>query len=460
MLAMNKYAAIPRILAFACLIVCAPTLFAQFEPDSAQVLTSFPQLADGGPRSAQWQTSFLFVNPSQNSSVLVRLLTFSDSGGPLMMNLGDGSFADRTFTIAPQGSRLLRSTAASPATVTGWAVAESTIPIQATVLFTLTSNGTATLQASAPGTLPTIKYWSPANRNLGIALANIYGVAITVNVIVLDSTGSTVAVVPVTLGPSAHTSFNLSQRVATLGDSFFGSIRIEPQIANYEFLAWTLNVDSGLISSLPTGNMRWPISHYERILMVYAKVLDGAHQLASVIGTDLQAPPPQLTISPDPVINAFAAGSGTVQINLALSELISDSPSELAFAVGHELGHIVQNRTNHVGSRAFFNTNIEFDADEYGMFFSLAAGFDPYAAAGTLAKLSMATGQAGLVAQLFDNFSGDLHGSFNERLAAVYGTIVTLCQLPQAASFCANYRSIIHPHFPGSVPLAEPRPSR
>jgi hypothetical protein len=128
----------------------------------------------------------------------------------------------------------------------------------------------------------------------------------------------------------------------------------------------------------------------------------------------------------------------------------------LAFAVAHELGHIVQYRTNRL---AFFS-NREFDTDQYGMLFSLLAGYDPYAAAGTLAKLSMATGDSSLISQAFDNISGDLHGSFNNRLAAVYSTIATICQLPQATPFYATYKSIIHPHFPGSVLLAEPRPVR
>lgn len=445
------------IVALLCLIVCAPTLLAQFEPESAQVLFSFAQFADGGPRSGQWQTSFLFVNPSTASSVVVQLSTYNDAGGPLPMDLGDGSKPTRTFTIPPSGSRLFRSTASGSSTVIGWAIASSSLPVQATVLFTLIVNGTPTLQASAPGTLPTLEYWSPANRNLGIALANIYSnISVTVNVTAFDSAGNRVGGTSVTLPPLGHTSFNLYQRVSGLSDSFTGSIRIDPQRLFDEFVAWTLNADPGVISSLPSGNVRWPIPHYERIWLVYLKLLDAAHQLASGIGTDLTSPAPVLNISSDSIINAFASPNGTVQINLALSELISDSPSELAFAVAHELGHIVQYRTN----RLVFNSNAEFDADEYGMLFSLLAGYDPYAAAGTLAKLSMASGQAGLVAQVFDNISGDLHGSFNNRLAAVYNTITTLCQLPQAASFCAQYKQIVHPHFPVGVPLSEPRPNR
>lgn len=445
------------LIATFCSSACFPALFAQFEPESAQVISSFAQFADGGPRSGQWQTSFLFVNPSTTSAVAVALATYNDAGGPLLIDLGDGSKSSRTFTIPASGSRAFRSTASGSSTAIGWAVAASTLPVQATVLFTLSVNGTPTVQASAPATLPTLEYWSPANRNLGVALANVYdNVAVTVIVTALEPTGKTAGTASVTLPPLGHTSFNLFQRIPGLSDSFSGSIRIDPQRISDEFVAWTLNADPGVIASLPSGNVRWPISHYERIWLVYLKTLDAAHQLASAIGTDLLSPVPTLNISGEQVINAFANPNGTVQINLALSELISDSPSELAFAVAHELGHVVQFRTN----RLLFNSNREFDADTYGMFFSLLAGYDPYAAAGTLAKLSMASNESGLLSQVFYNFSGDLHGSFNNRLAAVYSTITTLCQIPQAVSFCAQYKQIVHPHFPPAVPLSEPKPSR
>jgi hypothetical protein len=228
-------------------------------------------------------------------------------------------------------------------------------------------------------------------------------------------------------------------------------VRLSGKAAPDYFLAWTLNGDSGVISSLPSGRLAWPISHGERILLVYAKVFDAAQRALSGLGVDLTAAPATtLQISSDPVINAFASPNGTVQINLALSELISDSPSELAFAIAHELGHMVQYRTK----RFAFSPNAEFDADTYGMLFSLFAGFDPYAAAGTLAKFDMARGQAGLLAQVFDNFSGDLHGSFNERIAAVFGTIQILCAIPSYAPTCALYKSAVHPHIPNPAPLS------
>jgi Zn-dependent protease with chaperone function len=385
------------------------------------------------------------------------------NGAPLSLNLGSGINSSFEFTIPANGSKIFRSTIASSQIVTGWAVATATLPLQATVLFTNFVNGKAQFQASAPATLPTRQYWSPANNVLGVALANVYsGSAISVDITARDSNGNNVGTASVSVGPLSHTSFNLFQLLPGISSSFSGSIAMTSKVPTQNFIAWTLNSDSGALSSLPSGNTRWPISHVDRIWLIYWKVFNVARQLAmSQFGVDLTAQPAtHLIISPDQVINALAFPNGTVQINLALSELISDSESELAFAVAHELGHIIQFKTGQDKTGKYvFNSNPEFDADEYGMFLSLGAGYDPYAAAGALAKLSMALNEAGLVSQLFDNYNGDLHGSFNNRIAAVYSTIKELCSLPQVSQSCALYKSIVHPHLPPTTPLSSKLPA-
>jgi hypothetical protein len=97
---------------------------------------------------------------------------------------------------------------------------------------------------------------------------------------------------------------------------------------------------------------------------------------------------------------------------------------------------------------------------EIGMFLSLIAGYDPYGSAGALAKLYMASGNAGLVDQNFDNLLAaiglDPHGSFNERLALIFGEMQTICATPQGQSFCTNYKRTVHPHLPGGAPLSIP----
>jgi predicted Zn-dependent protease len=166
-----------------------------------------------------------------------------------------------------------------------------------------------------------------------------------------------------------------------------------------------------------------------------------------------------LVIDPNTsTINAYASPSANeVHIFLNLAELISDSESELAFVIGHELGHILQSK---IGLQ--FYPNPELDADQYGMLLALLSGYDPYGAAGALAKLAMASGTAGLLDQNFDNLlaivGADLHGSFNNRLALVFGSMQLICSSPQYSGFCNSYKSLVHPHLPPIAPLSADRP--
>ena len=418
----------------------------------------FPHLADGGTRAQQWQTIFVFVNPSTTSPANVQLNIIGNDGNPLSLDVGFGLGSHFTFTIPPAGSTTFRSRIASSNIQTGWAIATSSMPLQAPVLFSLVENGVAQVQISAPAALPSPIYWSAGNSQLGIAIANPFtNGSVSMALQAINSQGQIVSQTTMSIGAMQHRSFNAFQQFPNLPGNFTGSVKISGLTASDYFLAWTLNSDSGVLSSLPAGRADWPVSHWERIWLVYQKVLDAAQRTLLPLGVDLTAAPAaHLQISFDQVINAFASSDGTVQINAALSELISDSPSELAFAVAHELGHIVQYKTG----KLIFNPDREFDADQYGLIFSLLAGFDPYGAAGTLAKLNMALGQAGLVAQLFDNFSGDLHGSFNQRLAAVFSTISAVCSNPTYSSYCSAYKMAIHPNFPPLVPLAKSPPTK
>ena len=65
----------------------------------------------------------------------------------------------------------------------------------------------------------------------------------------------------------------------------------------------------------------------------------------------------------------------------------------------------------------------------------------------------MASGDAGLVSQQFDNISGDPHGSFNNRIALIYAEMQIVCAQPSARPFCATYKLNVHPHLPPGTPL-------
>ena len=324
----------------------------------------------------------------------------------------------------------------------------SSLPLQGVVQFRYVVDGVAAQGVSAAATAASLLFRSPATVTTGVAVADPYATPLNLTVVVMDSNGKTLSQGAISLGPYGHKSLPLNQIVSNLPADFRGSVVTSGGRAN--FVALILNGDGGVISSYPPSNLGLPISQVERIWRVWFKLLNFASS-AYPLGT-----PPDLVINSDTgLINTFANPSqNQVNIYMNLAELISDSESELAFVVAHELGHIIQAR---IGQLAFVPGKIEQDADAYGLFLSLAVGYDAYGGAGALGKLSMASGTAGLLSQNFDNLAAavgiDLQGSFNNRLAAIFQNTQQLCSLQSAQSFCALYKSLFHPYFPAVAPL-------
>ena len=199
------------------------------------------------------------------------------------------------------------------------------------------------------------------------------------------------------------------------------------------------------IPAFPVEKLRGPSTITALIWNVFLRLLSAGEVLTSEVRPSMDRDNVKLDFSEDPVINAYGGPDG-IQINLALAELLSDSESELAFIIGHELGHVYQFRTG----KQDFDPNRELDADVWGLFLSLIAGYDPYAGAGTLAKMEMANGQADLQSQYTLEFSRiSEHGSFNERLDHIYDIITDFCSIDVGFEVCNLYREIFHPHLPG-----------
>jgi Zn-dependent protease with chaperone function len=319
--------------------------------------------------------------------------------------------------------------------------------------FRFSVNGVPQQAVSAEATPAAQEFTSPATATTGLALVNPYVSTIPVKVSAIDAGGHTIATTSLNLGPLAHRAGTIAQLLPSLPSGFRGSVQVNGSSSTaVNLVAWTLSSDFGVLSSYPPSNIRWPVSQYELIWKIFVKIINVAGQQAGL------ATVPTLVIDTSTgQINAFAdVKNNQVHIFLNLAELISDSESELAFVIGHEVGHVIQGAKGN-----FFWKNSEYDADTWGMLLSLVAGYDPYGAAGALAKLSMASGNAGLVSQAFDNLLAvagvDPHGSFNDRLALLFAEEQAMCSLPSAQSFCATYKSVIHPHLPGLAPLsAEP----
>jgi predicted Zn-dependent protease len=124
-----------------------------------------------------------------------------------------------------------------------------------------------------------------------------------------------------------------------------------------------------------------------------------------------------------PEVNAFALPGGFVFVTQSLVEFCERNPHELAFILGHEMGHVTHRHAIHrLMANAAFRTAIaglaparglapqaltglastllrqsysqdqELEADSGGVQFARAAGFDPRAALGLLDRLGALSG--------------------------------------------------------------------
>jgi hypothetical protein len=432
-------------------------LMAQFDPEGTQVISYFPQLADGGSAAQRWTTSLTLVNSHLSLTAFAIVNLYANDGSPLSLDFGSGPASTFKATIPAQGSVTYRSLGTSPTTVIGWAIVVSTLPLEGVVQFSFSVNGVPQQGVSAQATPASTLFRSPATISTGIAVGNINSTSLPITVTAIDATGHVITQAGFNVAALGHQSQTVAQMFPGLDPSFRGTVTIATALTTppTRFVAWTLSGDGAVLSSYPPAGLRWPISQYELIWKVWFKILNAASTIYN-LGTL-----PTLVVDyTTGQINSFANTSANeVHIFMNLAELISDSESELAFVEAHELGHIIQ---ANIKQLAFVPANIEEDADEYGVYLSLLAGYDPYGGAGALAKLAMASGTAGLVSQVFDNLSTDPHGSFDNRLALMFTYMQAVCSLPQAQSGCAVYKSIVHPHLPASAPLmvtaAPPQP--
>lgn len=427
-------------------------LFAQFDPESAKALVYIPQLADGGDTVQRWQTSIQILN-SSTFSARCRLDFIAPTGQPMAMDFGGGAAASANVVVPPGGRVTLRSQGLNPQIRTGWATGFCTYPVSTNVLFRQIDRGRDAVEIAASAATPSPIYRSAANRDLGIAIANVYAATpIQVTLRALNNEGREMAARSISVCPRCQTTGNLGTWLPSLPTAFEGSIVMAGDAPSSVFVAWTLHAERGLLAPLPKGALSWPVSHVDRIWEHWFKLLNHAMALFPDAGLESA----KLNIGYEPIINAFARSSHEVTINLALSQLISDSPSELASVIAHEIAHLVQFRR---GGAVLLpnNGNRELDADAVSTILLLIAGYDPYASAGAFGKLMMASRRTGLLQQAFDDLS-DPHTSFSTRMGLQMELLDLVCQVPEVRSQCIRYKQYIHPNFPDSLPLNVPRP--
>ena len=126
------------------------------------------------------------------------------------------------------------------------------------------------------------------------------------------------------------------------------------------------------------------------------------------------------------VSNAYALPGGFVFITEPLLDLCAQDPDELAFLLGHEMGHVLRGHArSQLTARTFLNAvtarlsgaglmlrqllnqgysrELELEADGEGARLAAAAGFDPRAAARALRRLERASGGNAGLAEYFSS---------------------------------------------------------
>ena len=426
-----------RVLVLLC--VSQQILSAQFlsTPSGAYSWAFFPHLLDGGG----WRTTFTISNPNLDS-VSGTIYFRGGDGEYIYLDFGDGRRNGIQFTVPRLGSVEFKGSATNPDVAVGWATLAAKGFVQAVATYhRLKDDGDPQYAISVPATLPTVQYFSSATPSLGIAIANIYSSSRDINVVAVPNDGGSSFFGNITLSGNGQQAKLLSGLIPDLPVDFSGTVLITGEKDDFGeypyFVALTLKDDGGFYSTLPSGAAARPVSHHHRIVNIF-------HRLIKSAGVQELLPDPdeiEIEVSYEREINAHATEDG-IQINMALAELISDSESELAFTIGHELGHVYQFRTGTQG----FSSNRELDADAHGLFFSLLAGYDPYAGAGALAKLEMASGRADLDSQYVQEITS-AHLSFNTRLDHIYETIQEICDINDS-TICERFDALYHPNVP------------
>ena len=430
--------------------------WSQQTPDSAHVNLYFPFVRYGGPSWDHWNIAVILSNPSTlENEATVNLHFFGENGKPLEI-LINGSADPSSSTVVklpPLHTKALNIIDGPPTSVNGWLYAYSTSPTSAHMYLTNIRDSQVVSTIGVQPTVPAFNHTFQVQHDSRISIANIFGdVPITVPMALVSSNGIPISSLDINLPPAAQKSYIISEIFSIDESPFLGlavigpsSVRgsqcpecplrvadIRPHVASGTSLE-----SSESPISLPRGNLAFPRSHRDEIWFVF-------HSIANIAKPFVGEPAVRLRILNDQTVNAYARGGMEVGFSMGLAELIGDSRSEVASVIGHEFGHIYQQRFNSYQ----FDSNREHDANFWGLLLGLFAGFDPYGAAGALAKLSMATGRSSLADQFFEDIPvADAHQSFNTRLSKLFDKISYLCS-GAAHEQCQEYKTLIHPASP------------
>ena len=157
----------------------------------------FSQLAFG----LGWQTTLTYVNYS-TQTVTCQTSFYGDSGNPLSIPFSQGTISSRTDTLQPGQVVHDQSVAVLTAqNQEGWAEAECSGPVQASMLYRYYQSGTPSGEAGVNAeTAPTTKFVTFAQTQTGVAYGNpSTSQSATVTLTAISSTGALLGSQTITL---------------------------------------------------------------------------------------------------------------------------------------------------------------------------------------------------------------------------------------------------------------------
>ena len=224
---------------------------------SAQGSTTyyFPHLAVGD----NWQTTITYINYSREQ-VTCQTDFISDHGSPLMVSFAELGMVDSRTDVLPPGGSVHQETdvALSAPLAPGWALANCTGPVQASLLFRwYNSEGMPVAEAGVnAATVPATRFVTFAEQGegkngTGVAYANPSDTAALVTFTARDADGEVLAIEDLMLPPNWHGAQNMSPLFDL--SSFTGSLEVT---STEPIVSLSLNFEAApVFSSLPPGEL-------------------------------------------------------------------------------------------------------------------------------------------------------------------------------------------------------------
>lgn len=226
--------------------------------------TFLAQIADGPiPGFGTFQTTIIVTNAS-NSTATGQMALFDSDGDPLALDFGDGKKSSFDLVIQPSSSvTLVSSGTASPVGV-GYARIITSVPVEGTAVFRLTSPGGAIASEAGVGSdsgrvdvVGAVEKLAADNFDSGIAAVNVGNAEADADILLYDQNGDIVDQNKslLDLPAGGHTSGFLSSIFPALqNEDFSGTIRISSDVPIAVVIMRTYN--GVVVSSLPVGSLQ------------------------------------------------------------------------------------------------------------------------------------------------------------------------------------------------------------